>query len=247
MGQMALTSPDTDPGGPNAGFVRPGAALAIIVVTNEDDSSFGTPEHYARAFESMKGKGNEMLVSFSVIGGTRPDGCYAPGEQGLYGSKAEPAWRYAEVSTRVGGIIGSICDTSFERTLVQIAQALNTLKRVFPLTLPPIVGSIHVSVISGGVTTPVPQDLVNGWQYQADTNSIVFLGSYIPPPGSTVRIDYAFSRPWTPCAPPPSCWACSCWGPARAPRSTRPAPTATASTRSRRGASARPTRAAPPA
>lgn len=196
MGQLAVTPPNTTAvTGWNKDFLRDNAALAIIVVTNEDDSSFGTPEHYARAFESMKGKGNEMLVTFSVIGGTRPDGCYAPGEQALYGSKAEPAWRYAEVATRVGGVIGSICDTSFERTLVQIAQALNTLKRVFPLTLKPIVGSIHVSVILNGVSTPVPDDLVNGWQYQADTNSIVFLGTYVPPPGSTIRIDYAFSRP----------------------------------------------------
>jgi hypothetical protein len=109
----------------------------------------------------------------------------------LYGSTADPAVRYAEVATKTGGIIGSICDASFEQTLLRIAQALNTLKRVFPLTLPPIANSISVQV--NGAT--VPQDPVNGWQYRADTNSVVFLGNYVPPPAATVRLQYAYARP----------------------------------------------------
>lgn len=191
MTQLALSSPNIDPGQPNVGFIRPNAALAIIVLTNEDDFSFGTTDYYSRVFKGLKGKGNENLVSFSVIGGTIPNGCVPPGETGLYGSTADPAIRYAEVATKMGGIIGSICDASFEQTLIRIAQALNTLKRVFPLTLPPIVNSITVTV--NGAT--IPQDPVNGWQYRTDTNSIVFLGNYVPPPGSTVRLTYAYARP----------------------------------------------------
>ncbi len=195
MSQFALTPPNTSAQGPNAGFLRPAAALAVIVVTNEDDSSFGTTEYYARVFRGFKGKGNENLVSFSVIGGPTPNGCVPPGEAQLYGSLAEPSFRYTEVATRTGGIIGSICDASFEQTLVRIAQALNTLKRVFPMTLIPIVSSIRVTVIDGATSTLVPQNDVTGWQYRADTNSIVFLGTYVPPPGSTVRLEYAFARP----------------------------------------------------
>lgn len=194
MTQLALTSPNIDPGQPNAGFIRPTAALAIIVVTNEDDSSFGATDYYARTFKSLKGKGNENLVTFSVIGGTTPNGCIPPGEGGFYGSLAEPAFRYAEVVAKTGGINGSICDASFEQTLVRIAQALNTLKRVFPLTLKPIAGSIRVTVIDGTTSIPVAEDPVNGFQYRADTNSVVFLGTFIPPPGSTVRIEYAFAK-----------------------------------------------------
>lgn len=189
MTQLALTSPNIDPGQPNAGFVRANAALAVIVVTNEDDSSFATTDYYARALRSLKGPGNENLVSFSIIGGSIPNGCVPPGETGLYGSTADPAIRYAEVAVKTGGIIGSICDASFEQTLIRIAQALNTLKRVFPLTLQPIVNSISVTV--NGVT--IPNDAINGWQYRLDTNSVVFLGQYVPPPGATVRLQYAYA------------------------------------------------------
>lgn len=195
MAEFALTPPNINPGGPNAGFIRANAALAIIVVTNEDDSSFGTSEYFGRTFRALKGKGNENLVSFSIIGGPVPNGCIPPGEASFYGSLAEPSFRYTEVATRTGGIVGSICDASFEQTLIRIAQALNTLKRVFPMTLPPIVSSIRVTVVDGATTTVVPKNDVTGWQYRADTNSIVFLGTYIPPPGSTVRIEYAFARP----------------------------------------------------
>ena len=194
MTQFALSSPNIDPGGPNFGFLRPNAALAIIAVTNEDDSSFGTTDYYARVFRGLKGKGNENLVTFSVIGGTLPNGCVPPGEAGLYGSLAEPAFRYAEVASKTGGVIGSICDVSFEQTLVRIAQALNTLKRVFPLTLKPIANSVRVTVLDGATTIVVPNDPVTGFQYRVDTNSVVFLGTFIPPPGSTVRIEYAFAK-----------------------------------------------------
>jgi hypothetical protein len=78
---------------------------------------------------------------------------------------------------------------------VRIAQALNTLRRVFPLTLKPLIQSLHVSVVLNGVTTPVPNDPVTGWQYKADSNSIVFLGTYVPPPGALVKIEYAFTKP----------------------------------------------------
>ncbi len=194
MAQFALTSPRIDPGGTNAGFIRAGAALAVIVVTNEDDSSFGDVDYYARAFKSLKGKGNENLVTYSVIGGTTPNGCTPPGEAGLYGSLAEPSFRYSDVATKTGGIVGSICDVSFEQTLIRIAQALNTLKRVFPLTIRPLIASLRVSVVDGTQVTVVADDPVRGYQYRAETNSVVFLGTYVPPPGSTVRLEYAYAK-----------------------------------------------------
>lgn len=195
MAQFAFSPLHTGPGGPNAGFIRPNAALAIVVVTNEDDSSFGSPEYYARTFRGLKGPGNENLVTFNVIGGPVPNGCVAADEAVFYGSRATPSFRYAEVATKTGGIIGSICDPSFEQTLLRLAQQLNTSRRVFPMTLLPVSSSLRVTVTDTSTSIMIPQDDVRGWQYRADTNSIAFLGTYLPPPGSMIRIDYAFVRP----------------------------------------------------
>src|SRR5688572_10955683 len=92
MLELALTEPNLS--GANAGFLRPNAALAVIVVTDEDDSSYGDPAYYSRFLRSLKGPGNENLSSLSIIGGTTPDGCFPPGEETFFGGLAEPAFRY---------------------------------------------------------------------------------------------------------------------------------------------------------
>lgn len=187
MMELALTEPNLS--GPNAGFLRPNAALAVITVTDEDDGSYGEPAHYTRFLRGVKGQGNENLVSFSIMGGTVPDGCYPPGEEIYYGGLARPAFRYSAVASRTGGIIGSICDSSFETTLVRIAEALDTLRRVFPLSLKADPSTLSVRV-NGAL---VPRDVVNGWQYREETRSIAFLGNYVPPPGATLRFEYAIA------------------------------------------------------
>ncbi len=189
MMELSLTEPNRS--GTNAGFLRPNAALAVIVVTDEDDNSYGDPTYYARFLRSLKGPGNENLSSLSIIGGTTPDGCFPPGEENYFGGLAEPAFRYSAVATRTGGIIGSICDVSFEATLVKIATALNTLRRVFPLSLRPEPSTLTVRV-NGAL---VPRDIVNGWQYREETQSVTFLGNYVPPPGAVLRFEYAIVIP----------------------------------------------------
>jgi hypothetical protein len=184
MMQVALSPPVRD--NENAGFVRPDAALAVIAVSDED-SSRGGSDYYVRFLKSAKGKGNESLVTFSAIGGTTPNGCYPPGEQIYYGGLADPAFRYNAVANRTAGIIGSICDASFENTLIRIAYALNTLRRVFPISVEPEPASIAVFVNG----TAIPRDAVNGWQYDEATQSVTFFGSYVPPPSSTVQLQYA--------------------------------------------------------
>lgn len=190
--ETALTDPDLfSPDRPNHGFLRPGAALAVIVVSDGDDESFGGTAYYARLLRSVKGRGYENLISFSVIAGTLPDGCYRPGEESFYGSKADPPIRLVDVARRTGGVVASICDSSFENSLMRIAEALNTLKRVFPLSLQPDPGTITVSVDG----RQIARHPVAGWEYREEINSIAFSGDYVPPPGSQLRIFYAIDKP----------------------------------------------------
>lgn len=56
----------------NQGFLRPGASLYIVFVSDEDEGAKkdGSPVYYYyRLFESLKGAGNENLVSVSAITG----------------------------------------------------------------------------------------------------------------------------------------------------------------------------------
>lgn len=173
----------------SASFLRPNAALAVIAVSDGDDDSFGGVPYYARWFREVKGQGNENLVTFSTISGDATLGCQPPQDEQYWGSRAEPSVRFTEMATRTGGVIGSICDTSFENTLTQIADALNTLRKIFPLSLTPDPATITVQV-NGHV---VPRDTQTGYTYVAAVNAIEFLGAYVPPPSADIQIDYAIA------------------------------------------------------
>ncbi len=63
----------------NDGFLRPDASLFLIFVSDEDDNSFGEPTYFYRAFETLKGAGNEGVVSVSsIVGDPDPDGQTGP-------------------------------------------------------------------------------------------------------------------------------------------------------------------------
>lgn len=169
------------------GFLRPNAALAVIALSDGDDESFGTVGYYARYLREVKGQGNEGIVTFSTISGDLPDGCQSQRDAQYWGSRAEASVRFTDMARRTGGVVGSICDLSFENTLVQIAEALNTLRKIFPLSLKPDVATIQVKV-NGAV---IPRDPTNGWTYVQSVNAIEFLGTYVPPPAADIQIQYA--------------------------------------------------------
>jgi hypothetical protein len=183
-GLAAVTEPNIS--GPNKGFLRPGADLAMIVVSDEDDHSFGQVAYYERVFRELHGPGNEDTISFSAVIGDVPNGCVAPGDQNLLYGEALPGTRYQEVAKATGGIVASVCSADFANTLQKLGLSFAGLRRIFPLSADPAPGSLKVDV--DGV--PVGQSVTNGWIYDSATRSVQFLGSYVPPPGSTVRIRY---------------------------------------------------------
>lgn len=183
------------PGGlpTNPGFLRPAAALAIVFLTDEDDGSYGTPAHYARALRWAKGAGNEGLVTVSAIAGPVPDGCTPAGQEHVLWAEARPAGRYLELVEATGGTFGSIC-ADFGPTLERVVKTVRTLRRTFPLSLAPIAASLRVKVCPDadhcGDDRLVPRDDRAGWRYDDDLRAVLFDGDYLPPPTWLVRIEY---------------------------------------------------------
>jgi len=111
----------------NDGFLRETAPLFVIFVSDEEDKSFGpVPNHYRR-FETLKGGGNEALISASAIVGDPdldgPDerfvpGCGLPdeGDEGDEDADARAAFdagrRYIELALYSRGVGGDlrVCD-----------------------------------------------------------------------------------------------------------------------------------------
>jgi hypothetical protein len=184
MMQLALTTAN-----PGAGFPRPNASLGVIAISNSDDESFGGVPYYARFLRGVKGKGNENLSTFSTISGDVPNGCQPAREAQYFGSYASPSIRFTAMANDTGGVVGSICANNFQDSLTRIAEAVNTLRKVFPLSLKPDPTTIQVLVNGASIA----QNASSGWTYVATQNAIEFLGSYVPPPGSTIVITYAIA------------------------------------------------------
>lgn len=170
----------------NAGFQREEAALAVIVVSDEDDGSLGRPEQYARFLDGLKGPGREVNVSLSAVVGDLPGGCIPPGDELVFGADADAAERYLQVVRQTGGLQGSICAANFAPFVEDLATSLAGLRRFFPLSAPPGVGSVEVTVDG----RPIPQSEAMGWALRAAERGVEFGGAYLPPPGAEVRISY---------------------------------------------------------
>ncbi len=182
QGLMAAWTALTEPliSGVNAGFLRPGASLAVIFVSDEDDHSFNKISFYQRFFEQQKGVGNENRVVSGAIVGDEPDGCQNP-QTGA----AVVGRRYHELVQQVGGSIGSICAADWSATLNQLGLTVAGLDRRFTLSDPqPEDSTINVKVNG----TPVPRDYQNGWTFE--NGSVFFAGGYVPPPGATIEVSY---------------------------------------------------------
>ncbi|MHB1845084.1 MAG: hypothetical protein ACYCWW_09650 [Deltaproteobacteria bacterium] len=202
--------------GDNAGFLRTDAALAVILVTDEDDYSLTIPpqnpiedpmpHYFTRLFGGLKGPGNDGLITVSGIIGVDPTSgqaadCNVAGavDQNCVDDdlSANAATRILGVITGTHGVAQSICSSNFATLLANLGQLIGGLSRRFDITGAPIgqtiqSGSLTVVVTPpGGTPTTVPQDDVNGWHYDPTAQSVEFIGSYAPPPGSKVVITYA--------------------------------------------------------
>jgi hypothetical protein len=103
----------------NVGFLRPDAALFLIFVSDEDDASFGEISYFYRAFETLKGAGNEGVVSVSAITGDPDiDGLMGPVRGGCPAAPADPTadpgTRYVALSMYSRGVSSEfrVCDNA---------------------------------------------------------------------------------------------------------------------------------------
>lgn len=170
----------------NRGFHRVDAGLAVIIVSDEDDGSLGSPAHYVRFLQSLKGAGREVNVSLSAVVGDQPDGCVRPGEERIFGARAEAGDRYIDVALATGGLVESVCSADFGPFVESLALSLSGLRRFFPLSAPPSIDSIVVTVDG----RRIPRSLTNGWTWDARGRGVTFAGTYLPPPGAEIRIEY---------------------------------------------------------
>lgn len=177
----ALTPPHAS--GPNAGFLRSDAVLAVVFVSDGDDGSLYAPDFYVNFLRSIHGFHAPNQLRVHAVVGDAPGGCNGPA------GTAAAGWRYLAVAAGAEGTVTSICRLAPAAFLADLATEVAAPLPSFALSSGAVASTITVFVNGVGVPSasrgPVPN-----WTYDASTNRVRFASFAAPQVGDTVRIEY---------------------------------------------------------
>lgn len=186
----------------NASFIRPGAFLAVIILSDEDDFSSDTRAEYTGTDHSYTASSLDPVSKYvtfldNFTGSTDPNNrkysvsavtvldnaCLTTHKASAPSSII--GQRYIALANQTKGILGSIC-SNFADELMLIQNKILELSTQFQLARVPILSTLSV-VVNGSV---VPQDATNGWTYDSSANTIVFHGTAIPQQGAEISVSF---------------------------------------------------------
>jgi hypothetical protein len=158
-------------GGPNEGFRRPGAALAVVFVSTRDDEGSEAPQEVLGELAAFAG-GVDLLQVSAAAGGDS------------FCRQFEPAVRYAAVAS-FGSAVCSVGDES-EVGFPDLSRFYAELITSFRLTDAAVPDTLEVVVDDQRVES----DPSSGWTYDPATWEVTFHGDSVPPRGSRFEISY---------------------------------------------------------
>lgn len=160
----------------NAGFMREGARLAIVFLSDEPEFSAQDSAHYIAFLQTLKPDPADILVS--AIVGDQTTGCSSVCDEGP--QDAQPGDKYLEVVSAFSGVFGSICTCDLSATLDQIGMETTRYIRSFQLSDVPTNPADIAVYLNGEVNVD--------WTWVAFSNEIVFT---MPPiSGAEVIVRY---------------------------------------------------------
>jgi hypothetical protein len=158
----------TSAGGCNEGRLRSGAHLAVVDISDVEDTSAGAVEDYVTAFEAYAS--DAALLDVYAIGGDYPTGC----------GTAEGAVRWMTAADATGGTWASICADPQETLDQLVAVYADLILTAFSVSGWPDADSIAVTVDGAAV---------EGWSYAEGDNAVEF--EEAPPDGSVIVITWS--------------------------------------------------------
>lgn len=166
------------------GLVRSSGTLAIILISDESDSSDGISESSFISWLDAY-KGDPDLTSFSAMAG--PESGMMPCNDMASGISAEPAPRYARITHATDGFYTELCDMDFNEVLTYLSYTAAGMLTRYQLTQTPS-NIAQITVTVNGYT--VPYHGVHGFTYDPSTNEIVFHGDWLPEPDAEIVVSY---------------------------------------------------------
>lgn len=138
--------------GGNSGLIREGAQLAVVLISDEDESANGAKNDPTNLlnFVQQTFKGQKALSFHSII--TRPGDAAC---KTTYG--AREGFRYQSISQLTGGVIGDVCAMDYAAQVQGIAEGVRKTLKTFSLACEPVQDSIRkIEILKDGVAYAAP-------------------------------------------------------------------------------------------
>lgn len=173
----------------NAGFLRVGVPLAVLVLSDEDAGEGITPAELAGFLEAL----DDDVRLDAIVGDPPVDpedlsdfgGCDLPGSPKAEGATWGGQW--IDAAERTGGEWRSICSGDPDSTVLWGGHLAMALQSHWPLSREPFSwGALDVSV--DGETVAFDANL--GWTYDAEDNAVELHGAAVPLQGQTLEVRY---------------------------------------------------------
>lgn len=187
----------------NAGFLRSDAHLAVVIVSDADDSDsvtegVGTAE-VLTFLQNLKPDKFDVItrtykknftVSAVAVNDVNEAACQVQydytGDSVVDPVPYENGDKYKTLINATNGSLASICATNFSSGLTQISQRIAEAITEIPLAREPDESTIQITF--NGVL--VANDSTNGWTYSSSGTKVVFHGTAIPSDNTTIGINY---------------------------------------------------------
>lgn len=132
--------------GGNTNFIRANSQLAVVVISDEDESANGAkndPSNFIKFVQDSYG--SQKAMSFHSIISRPGDKACKDTEGYSYG------YRYEQISKLTGGVIGDVCATDYAAQVQGIAEGVRKTLKTISLSCAPVIDASHsVSVVKDG-------------------------------------------------------------------------------------------------
>jgi hypothetical protein len=172
---VAANAAEQANGGCNAGFMRAGAMLHVVLVSDEpEQSSYTSGQNWAALVTRLEAaKGSAGMVKVSAIAGPVPSGC----------GSADAGTGYAEAVAATSGVFLSICSNWASPSNLALLASASINQANFELSRSAVEDTIEVYV-NGTLRS------AGTWTFDSSANSVE-LAEPVPTEGDEVQIDYA--------------------------------------------------------
>ena len=181
----------------NDGFYRKDAHLAIVMISDADDSSPDlTPDLLARSLYDLKGGDHNMVSGYAALA---LEGCPVDPGREVRDAKGKliginPPTNIIDFVNTTGGTYMNLCDANFGAKLGAIGRLIeerSSSQMVIHLKKRPDMSTLRVSyVVAGRALELAPGD---GYSYVEDSNDVLVHGEspvIAANPGGEVKVDF---------------------------------------------------------